>query len=70
MKSSVTVLYTCAACNLVDREVEVPAKEVDIVKWLEHIVLPRVMVNHGAASPGCKPKTFTNLKLPIGPASA
>ena len=63
---TVQVQYTCSACSLTDVTVNVPARVIDnVVHWLDHIVVPRLIADHSKRAPGCHPKAFKAIKIPL-----
>ena len=65
---TVQIQYSCAVCGLTDASVNVPERVIDnVIHWFEHIAMPRVMEDHRKRSPDCKPKSLTNIKMPIAP---
>ncbi len=64
--------YTCSLCHLEDRKVEVePRKpDQDIGDWLNRVATPALVRDHERMSPGCQPKEFAEVKIPMGPEGA
>ena len=61
-----TILYSCKSCGIVDRPVQVPARETEDVKlWVELVVTFAIWNDHNAASPGCDMHTMSDVKIPI-----
>lgn len=50
-------------------DLQVPSRSlaIDIVMWLEDIVMPRVIKDHRARSPLCQEKTMEEVLLPAPP---
>lgn len=64
----ITVLYSCKKCGIVDRPVQVPAREhqdIDVVHWMQNIVARSVSIDHQQVSPSCIPDTLSDIKVPI-----
>ncbi len=63
--STVTVKYKCA-CMDERTSVEVPerAPAVDVVMWLNDVVMPRVARDHRARNPRCRETTMQETLLP------
>jgi len=66
-KPKITVLYSCFLCGLVDRKVEVYARESheDMIEWLKEQAISAVAVDH--ATRQCPARSFQNLKIPFDP---
>lgn len=62
------VLYTCSLCMLTDVPVEVTERldGQDVVQWIEGVVTVALAADHLRRSPHCKPKTLTEVKIPLG----
>lgn len=67
IRLTITVLYSCRACGLVDRPVRVKARETeDVVVWFEKVMGPALANDHRERSPGCSSMTASDVKVPIG----
>lgn len=66
-KNQLIVRYSCIPCGLIDIEVPVMERNADddIKFWFEKILTPALGVDHLVRSPGCKPKTLSNVKIPL-----
>jgi hypothetical protein len=60
-------MYTCAACGIVERVVQVPERSSlseDVVHWAREIMARAVGEDHARASPFCI-STTCDIKIPI-----
>jgi len=63
---TIRCFYSCTSCGLVKTPVDVPARgEENVVEWLEHIATPALAVDHRAKSPACRPKSLSNVIIPM-----
>lgn len=60
-------LFTCDACGIKDAVCYVPARKdlQEVSDWMNRVCIPTICQAHAVLSPGCSPKTLTNLKIPI-----
>lgn len=67
MTEVVECKITCALCGLTDLLVYIPVrkKDQDIVDWMNTVFTPKAVEAHEFMSPGCKPKEFTVVKIPV-----
>ncbi len=66
----ITVLYSCKECSIVDRKVQVPAREgaeVDVVEWMNEVVMPCLQLDHIELSPRCRARSLQMVKIPHPP---
>lgn len=64
----ITVLYSCELCGIIDKPVQVPAREhheIDVAHWMREVVGRSISLDHEQASPTCHPKSLTNIKVPL-----
>ncbi len=62
----ITLLYSCQACGLVDRPIQVPARTTeDVCDWVGTICAQAIGDDHHTVSPACQSRTMTNLKIPV-----
>lgn len=63
---TITVLYSCPACGLVDAPVTLPerAPDEDVLQWMETVV-EATSRDHRRRSPDCHPQQLRNLKIPL-----
>lgn len=67
--SHVTVFYKCV-CMKTEVRLDVPerAPALDVVAWVEDVVVPRVADSHLVrGAHGCRESTMEYLKLPVPP---
>ena len=64
---TVRVLYTCNACGIVERGVDVPerGKDQDVVDWARNTMGIAIGDDHAANSPGCPSSVMDMVKIPI-----
>jgi hypothetical protein len=64
MTPTITVLYTCAQCGALKREVKVPAREdhEDVVHWVREVVGRAVGADH--ATRNCSATTMDHVMIP------
>lgn len=66
----ITCFYSCDACGIKSKSVQVPARSTeDVVYWMREIVARVLSDDHDAQSPHCRPKTLTEVKIPLPPES-
>jgi len=66
----VTVKYSCSKCDLHRIDVDVPARTTeDVNAWVERVMIPILMKDHGARSPFCSADSFDEVMIPITGAS-
>lgn len=66
-KQTIRCFYTCDACGIHRHYVDVPernAEAMDVVTWINDVAAPALILDHHARSPGCRPKTMTELGIP------
>jgi hypothetical protein len=63
----VTCKYCCDGCGLVDVDVEVPARPslMDVVEWVERVIVYCVAADHICRSPQCTSQEITQIKIPV-----
>lgn len=63
------ILYSCAACGLVDAEAKVRYRESseDVVAWMKGVVEPGLAQDHATRSPACRPESLQDVKIPVPP---
>ena len=61
------VKYSCFACGLHCVTCRVPARGVkeDVVDWMRKVVSPHLVRDHEARSPECRPKTLSEVMIPM-----
>ncbi len=66
--STVGIKYKCR-CMSERADLQVPERKlsVDVVLWLNDIVMPRVAADHRLRSPTCREKTLEECMLPAPP---
>jgi hypothetical protein len=65
MNLTISVLYSCDLCGLVDIPVSVPAREnEDVIQWMETMGV-LLSNDHQKRSPHCHPKTLSQVKVPM-----
>jgi hypothetical protein len=64
--NTITVKYSCGACGIHRRDVDVPEREdlENVLAWMDRVT-PVLVADHKATSPGCTPRVFTELLIPI-----
>lgn len=65
----ITVLYSCEKCGIIDKPVQVPAREhheIDVAYWMREVVGLAASLDHQQTSPHCRPDSLTNIKVPLG----
>lgn len=67
MKREIECLYSCDECGVKKQPVAVPAREdgVDFGVWLREVAIFAIMADHNARSPRCRPKTLSELAIPV-----
>jgi hypothetical protein len=62
--------YSCGECGIHRAVVSVPARTGETVTdWLEKIAVPHLVADHEARSPLCRPKSFSEVMIPVTGAS-
>lgn len=62
----ITLFYSCKHCGLVERPVQVPAREAeDVAVWVKQVVAKVIGDDHVTVSPGCNANSITHLKIPM-----
>jgi hypothetical protein len=63
---NIKVRYTCNACGISKREVEVLARtDEDVIVWVEQIMGRAIGCDHAAQSPFCKSTKMTSVEIPV-----
>lgn len=63
---TIPVKYTCGLCDIVNAEVQVPARESDedLMSWMDK--MGRALAeDHIRRSPNCRPQRFKNVMIPL-----
>lgn len=62
---TITVLYSCEYCQVVDAKVEVQARTTEeVTDWMKLTCITTVIADHYSKSPQCRASKLTNLKIP------
>jgi hypothetical protein len=62
----ITVRYSCPACGIRKREVEVQARESeDVIEWMEKVCIIALGNDHASVSPHCHPEELKDVMIPI-----
>lgn len=63
---TVEVLYSCHACGIDKRRVEVRERkpDEDAVHWVEQVVGRALGADHAKASPRCRATTISEVRIP------
>lgn len=59
--------YSCDACGIKRQHVDVPERDPgthNVVEWLDGVAAPRLILDHHARSPLCRPKTLSEVGIP------
>ena len=67
MSTYIVCKVTCDLCGLTDMEVTIPERGADqeFMYWMNTVFLPTVGTAHQLNSPNCRPKTLTNVMIPL-----
>lgn len=59
--------FTCHECGITDAVAWVPARKdgQDVAEWMEKVCIPAICDAHDLLTPGCRPKTLGDLKIPM-----
>lgn len=62
---TIEAFYSCPDCGLQRVRCEVPTRvEEDVIAWM-NAALVHIGADHGRRSPGCHPKEFTDVMIPM-----
>lgn len=64
---TVGVTYTCSACGIRDRTVQVPerTKDQDVIDWASNTMGDAIGHDHADVSPECRNETMDYVKIPL-----
>lgn len=65
VRSTITILYSCADCALVKVPCDVPSRgSEDVKQWMDATILV-LAADHQRRSPGCRAKKLDSVMIPI-----
>lgn len=62
----ITIRYSCKACGIKDRKIQVPNRTTESLKeWEANVLTKGVVEDHSSVSPHCKTKAITEVVVLI-----
>jgi len=69
---TIRCFYSCSLCGITRQHVDVPERDPgthDVVEWLNGVAVPALMIDHEQQSPGCRPRKFAEVGIPVDAAT-